>query len=169
MLDITFWGLLVLMTAAAILAVWWPLGRNSSSYVEDRDLAVYRDQLDEISRDRATGAIGEAEAEAARVEVSRRLIAAADAAGHDLQCDISPPRRRRLAQTAVLAGLPIAMFGVYLALGSPNLPGAPLAARIAVAHSHAPLADLLAQVEARLQQHPEDGRGWEVVAPVYMR
>ena len=42
------------------------------------DLAVYRDQIDEVARDRAAGLIGEAEAEAARVEVSRRLIAAAD-------------------------------------------------------------------------------------------
>ena len=36
------------------------------------DIAVYRDQLDEIARDRAAGLIGEAEAEAAKVEVSRR-------------------------------------------------------------------------------------------------
>ena len=41
---------------------------------------VYRDQLDEVARDREARLIGESEAEAARVEVSRRLIAAAVAA-----------------------------------------------------------------------------------------
>jgi cytochrome c-type biogenesis protein CcmH len=28
---------------------------------------------------------------------------------------------------------------------------------------------LVAQVEARLEKNPEDGRGWDVIAPVYMR
>ena len=67
------------MTAAAIFAVLWPLGRRKPLR-RGSDIAVYRDQLDEIVRDRSAGLIGEAEAEAARVEVSRRLIAAADAA-----------------------------------------------------------------------------------------
>ena len=73
------WFVLVLMTAAAAFAVLWPLARNKPVR-QGGDVAVYRDQLDEIQRDRASGLIGEAEAEAARVEVSRRLIAAADAA-----------------------------------------------------------------------------------------
>ena len=73
------WLGFALMTAAAIMAVLWPLSRRKP--VRDgSDVAVYRDQLDEIGRDRAAGLIGEAEAEAARVEVSRRLLAAADAA-----------------------------------------------------------------------------------------
>ncbi len=42
------------------------------------DVAVYRDQLDEIDRDEAASLIGNAEAVAARLEVSRRLIAAAE-------------------------------------------------------------------------------------------
>ena len=29
--------------------------------------------------------------------------------------------------------------------------------------------ELVARVEAHLEQNPEDGRGWEVVGPVYMR
>ncbi len=74
----TLWFAFALMTAAAIFAVLWPLGRRGA-VPSGSDLAVYRDQLDEIARDRAAGLIGEAEAEAAKVEVSRRLIAAADA------------------------------------------------------------------------------------------
>ena len=74
----TLWFAFALMTAAAIFAVLWPLGRRGSP-TGGSDLAVYRDQLDEIARDRAQSRIGEAEAEAAKIEVSRRLIAAADA------------------------------------------------------------------------------------------
>ena len=66
------------MTAAAILAVLWPLGRKAAAGRGGNDLEVYQDQLEEIGRDRSAGLIGPAEADAARVEVSRRLLAAAD-------------------------------------------------------------------------------------------
>src|SRR3954468_17722654 len=75
----TLWFVLALMTAAAVFAVLWPLARRDRGTRSGSDLAVYRDQLEEIRRDRAAGRIGDSEAEAAQVEVSRRLIAAADA------------------------------------------------------------------------------------------
>src|SRR5260221_629080 len=68
-----FWLVMVLMTAAAIFAVLWPLARRTPLR-SGSDIAVYRDQLDEIERDRAAGLIGEREAEAARIEVARRLL-----------------------------------------------------------------------------------------------
>src|SRR5438270_627962 len=126
------WLLFALMTAAAIFAVLWPLGRVRTPAAEGNDIAVYRDQLDEIARDRAAGLIGAAEAEAARVEVSRRLIAAADsqvqtgaitATGGTL--------RRRAAALAVLVALPALAATLYLKVGSPELPGQPLATRAA--------------------------------------
>ena len=76
----TLWFVLALMTAAAIFAVLWPLSRHGGKARSGSDLAVYRDQLAEIERDLAAGLIGTQEAEAARIEVSRRLLAAADQA-----------------------------------------------------------------------------------------
>ena len=62
------WFLFALMTAAAIFAVLWPLGRGTrKARAAEGDIAVYRDQLDEIARDSASGLIGDAEAQAARV------------------------------------------------------------------------------------------------------
>src|ERR1700729_3278679 len=75
----TLWIIFAVMTAAAMLAVLWPLGRRAASGSGGNDVLVYQDQLEEIGRDRNAGLIGQAEAEAARVEVSRRLLAAADA------------------------------------------------------------------------------------------
>ncbi len=75
----TLWFLFGLMTAAALFAVLWPLARRPSAARGGSDLLVYKDQLQEIDRDRAAGLIGETEAEAARLEISRRLLAAADA------------------------------------------------------------------------------------------
>ena len=167
----TLWFLFALMTAAAIFAVLWPLGRGAREQRVAGDVAVYRDQIEEIARDRAAGLIGEAEAEAARVEVSRRLIAAADAA--EKQSDASPVAgatfRRRAAAVAALVALPAIGAALYLTLGSPDVPGQPIASRAAAPLQNRSLDALVAQVEAHLEKNPEDGRGWEVIAPVYAR
>ncbi|HVY57142.1 MAG TPA: c-type cytochrome biogenesis protein CcmI [Xanthobacteraceae bacterium] len=168
------WFLFAIMTAAAIFAVLWPLARGRVEKTEGADLAVYRDQLEEIDRDRALGAIGKAEAQAARVEVSRRLIAAADAAAtretFSKPDTMSAQWRRRAAALGGLIVVPAVSVGLYLAFGSPDLPGQPLAQRIAAAQAdHQSFAALVARVEAHLEQNPDDGRGWEVIAPVYLR
>jgi cytochrome c-type biogenesis protein CcmH len=172
------WLLLALMTAGAILAVLWPLGRRRTDTAAASELAVYRDQLREIDRDRAAGSIGAAEAEAARVEVSRRLIAAADERQYEAKSGgeeetaketTARLKRRRLAALAALIAMPILAGSLYFVLGSPNVPGQPLAGRLEAAHGGQTIASLIARVEAHLAQNPDDGRGWEVVAPVYMQ
>ncbi|HVV63267.1 MAG TPA: c-type cytochrome biogenesis protein CcmI [Pseudolabrys sp.] len=163
------WFVFALMTAAAIFAVLWPLGRRSAAR-SGSDVAVYRDQLDEIARDRAAGLIGELEAEAARVEVSRRLIAAADAAEAAKPAPESTSLwRRRVVAVVALVVLPVGATIIYLKLGSPQLPGEPLTARLRAVHENASIEMLVSQVEARLERNPQDGRGWEVLAPVYLR
>src|SRR3954469_2950303 len=162
------WLVLALLTAAAIFAVLWPLGRVRATAAAGNDIAVYRDQLEEIARDRAAGLIGEAEAEAARVEVSRRLIAAADAVHRDPSVP-GGRLRPRVAALAALIAVPLIGAGLYLTLGSPELPGQPLASRETTPLQDRSLDRLVAQVESHLEKNPEDGRGWEVVGPVYMR
>jgi cytochrome c-type biogenesis protein CcmH len=172
----TLWLVFALMTAAAILAVLWPLGRRDRVAAEDNDVAVYRDQLDEIARDRAAGLIGETEAEAARVEVSRRLLAAADAAQARPAASGDTFRRRAAAVITFLV-VPAVAFGFYTSFGSPHLPDLPHASREtprATQQAQQPrtnqsIEQLVAQVEAHLSRSPEDGRGWEVLAPVYLR
>jgi len=163
----TLWLLFSLMTAAAIFAVLWPLSR-SGAVRSGNELAVYRDQLDEIARDRASGLIGEAEAEAARIEVSRRLIAAGERqAGKPPNDPQAASWRRRTAAVAALVFVPLIAGSIYLLHGAPQLPGVPRAERIQ-AHDESVQA-LIAKVEAHLEQNPNDARGWEVLAPVYLR
>ena len=168
----SLWLAFALMTAAAIFAVLWPLGRRKAA-AGGSDIAVYRDQLDEIVRDRAEGRIGEAEAEAAKIEVSRRLIAAADAAetrqGAAPTADTAAPWRRRIAALVGLILLPIGASALYMVLGSPQLPGQPLAARMASVQQDRSIQTLVAQVESHLERNPNDARGYEVIAPVYLR
>src|SRR5258708_21137335 len=126
----TLWFVLAFMTVAAIFAVVWPLARANRSLRSGSDVAVYKDQLEEIQRDRNAGLIGESEAEAAQVEVSRRLLAAADAeTAQAPEAPAAPTASRR--RVAVFAALVISVgsASVYLALWSPSLPGQPLASR----------------------------------------
>ncbi len=163
------WLLFALMTAAAVFAVLWPLARRREAS-GGTDVAVYRDQLDEIARDRTAGLIGETEAEAARVEVSRRLIAAADAAEAERAKGAgSSLRRRRLTAAAALVLVPAGAAALYIAVGSPQLPGEPLQARLRAVHNGRSIESLVAQVEAHLARNPNDARGYEVVAPVYIQ
>ncbi len=165
------WIIFALMTAVAILAVLLPLGRASRPVSGGSDIVVYKDQLQEIDRDRASGLIGEAEAEAARLEVSRRLLSAAAATRPTATSPDAPLhlRRRSWAALAALVVLPFGPLGLYVALGSPNLPGEPAFARIRTPQGDESIVALVSKVETHLAQNPSDGPGWEVLAPVYMR
>src|SRR5262245_28994574 len=99
----TLWFILGSMTAVALAAVGWPLMRKRAATSGAGDVAVYRDQLEEIERDRADGRIGHDEFDAARVEVSRRLLTAA---GTAMSAAVDAPPRRGL-RIAVLA---VALF-----------------------------------------------------------
>src|SRR4051812_12676208 len=161
----TLWFVLALMTAAAMLAIVWPLTRKGRAVRSGSDLAVYRDQLDEIKRDHAAGRIGDSEAEAAQVEVSRRLLAAADAEAAVPRPTPVPLARRGAIATVALFVVSFGTASVYLSLGSPSLPGEPLASR----EKGQSIEALIAQVEGHLARNPDDGRGWEVIAPICLR
>jgi cytochrome c-type biogenesis protein CcmH len=163
----TLWFVFALMTVAAIFAVLWPLSRGASAQAGGSEAVVYRDQLAEIDRDAAAGLIGVSEAEAARVEIGRRLLAAADGR-RDLPARPNLSLRRASAMLA-LVGLPVAAVTLYLALGSPSLGDFPLASRTRTADVNQPLDNMVAQVEAHLEKNPTDGRGWTVLAPVLAR
>jgi cytochrome c-type biogenesis protein CcmH len=163
------WLVMAMMTAAAVFAVLWPLSRRKP-LPSGSEVAVYRDQLDEIERDRASGLIGGREADAARIEVSRRLLAAADNASPTPQGSAgNAVRRRRIAAVAALILLPLGAAALYLRLGSPLLPGDPIEARREMPPEQRSIMELVGRVEAHLEQAPEDGRGWEVLGPIYMR
>jgi cytochrome c-type biogenesis protein CcmH len=161
------WFVFALMTAAAIFAVLWPLSRANRPQNEGSETAVYRDQLAEIDRDVAADLIGSSEATAARVEISRRLLAAVD--GQRDPPVTSNTRLRRLAAIIALVGLPVIAVALYLPLGSPQLGDFPLAQRLHAADVNQPLDNLVEQVEAHLEKNPTDGRGWNVLAPVLAR
>jgi cytochrome c-type biogenesis protein CcmH len=128
--------------------------------------AVYRDQLVEIEAEHQRGIIAAAEAEAARVEIARRLLAAADGSKKASGPAVGAPT---MVAMLVAVALPLAAIMAYLTVGAPGSPGVPHASRGTPAGTETGVGQLVAKVEERLREHPEDGRGWDVIAPVYLR
>lgn len=163
------WVILASLTAIVLFVLLRPLAGSGGSE-PDRDAfnaTVYRDQLDEIEADRARGLIGESEAEAARLEVARRLLAA-DEKARDKAGETKGGALAHTALIGVALALPLAVLSLYLLYGSPRLPDQPLAARLIDPAQEKSVGALVARVEARLRAHPEEGEGWDAIAPVYM-
>ena len=164
-----FWFVAALLTLGASLAVLLPLSRRgvAGSVDGDHDIEVYRDQLAEIERDAARGLIGAPEAEQARAEIARRIIRT----GNDRRGG-APAKQgatlRMVGAAAVLA-VPLVSWGIYAATGSPNLPSQPLQARLAKNPAESSIEELIARAEGHLAANPGDARGWEVLAPIYLR
>ena len=165
-----FWIIAALLTLAASLAVIAPLASPGRRAVGERghDIEVYKDQLKEVERDAARGLIGAAEAEEARAEIGRRIhkIASRDEATKDAS------RKRSMVPvvaTAAVLAVPLVSWGLYAVTGSPALPAQPLSARLEADPAKSSIDELVARAEGHLAANPQDGRGWDVLAPVYLR
>lgn len=165
------WVVFALMTAGAVIAVIGPLARRMPPRVTaSGETAFYRAQIAEIERDLARGLIAPTEAEAAKAEAARRLLRTVGTGeeAHDLECEPAL-RRRRAASAIAISTIPLVALALYGALGSPDLPAAPLSARLDADPAKLDLAAAVSRIETHLAQHPDDGRGWEVLAPVYLK
>jgi cytochrome c-type biogenesis protein CcmH len=179
------WVVFAAMTAAAAFVVLAPLARRSRGDAAEtgtktgaktgagaagHDISVYKDQLAEVDRDLERGVIAAPEAEAARTEIARRLLKAArEAEEAPPAVDRGATLRRRAAAVMAVVVLPVVALGLYGRLGQPDMPDAPLAPRQEAKLETQSIDQLVAKVEAHLAKNPEDGQGWDLIAPVYMR
>lgn len=180
-----FWavaaGLLVLVSVPMVRA----LVRRDRSVTKsaELDMGVYKDQLAEVERDLARGVLGTAEAEAARTEVARRLLAADKRAQGETGSGGRGPAAVGLL--VLLLSLSGAVW-LYTTIGQPGLPDLPLQARmdaakdardarpdqIAAEATAPPLnvevdpnhADLVAQLRTAVEQNPNDPNGLRLLA-----
>ena len=116
----------VVLTTIAVLAVLWPVFRRPRPVQRERyEIAVYRDQLAEVERDRERGLIPAQEARAARLEIERRLLRSGSVA----ETSMDQVGGRRGIVLAVAFLVPTLAATLYAALGRPDLPDQPLAMR----------------------------------------
>lgn len=164
-----FWIVAAFLTLCACLAVLLPVvrARGSAAADTDFDLEVYQDQLAELDRDVARNVIDRAEAEQARAEIARRILKLAGA--RKVGSRAAGARIGRVVATLAVLAVPLASWGMYAAIGSPHLPAQPLQARLDKNPAENTIDELVARAEGHLAANPGDGRGWEVLAPIYYR
>lgn len=161
-----FWILAISIALAAALLIASPLlGRGGEEEAaRPNDAEVYRDQLTEIEADEKSGLIDAESAGQARAEIARRLIAVSQDAPR--KASLLGGRQALMLVIFLCLVVPAAAAALYNRSGLPEAPDYPLRARF-----ESPQPDnniLIRRVELRLEEHPEDGRGWEILAPVYL-
>ncbi|RAU22995.1 c-type cytochrome biogenesis protein CcmI [Paramagnetospirillum kuznetsovii] len=164
------WIVFTAMVALAVGGLLRPLLRPAPAAAArvDYDLAVYRDQLEEIARDVDRGLLSDDQATASRTEIQRRMLAAAET---DKTAAPADQRAGKRAAMAIVLMLPLAALGFYLMLGAPELRDRPYSDRAA---QIAEMKDRSSQIQAmvtrlaeRLKADPNDGKGWAMLGRSY--
>lgn len=161
------WIAFAALTVATLSILLAPLftARAGGASRADYDLTVYKDQLTEVEREVERGVLSPDQAEAARTEIQRRILAAGEA-GRKAGPGVAPKRAMGLSMVLVVLA-PVAAFGVYMLLGSPYLPDQPHAARAGQMQQMQAQTDMVrnmvAQLTAKLEKNPKDGKGWALL------
>ena len=179
----SFWITAIALTLLALGWIARPLlrrggdGAGRSSY----DMQVYKDQLKEVDRELARGVLSEAEANASRTEISRRLLVAADKADGESSTQASP-KAASIGLIAAVTAVFIGGIALYWQIGAPGYPDLPLAERVenrpsqteaeqiaSAAQGEALTADpqhlaLVEQLADVLKDRPDDLTGHQMLA-----
>lgn len=160
-LFVVFAALLVVATAALLLPALLRKPRSvDAGERREANLAIFRDQLAELERERAEGSLGEADFEQARSELQRRLL-------EEVQPDAPTapvrPAGRRTAIVLVIA-LPLLAAAGYLVLGNPRGLD-PMQTQATISPQQ--IEGMLGKLVERLKQNPDDAQGWVMLARSY--
>lgn len=161
------WSVFVLMAAVALCGILWPFSRKLA-VDPAKGLAgkFYQAQVAAIERDRQAALIDDEGARLAKAEAGRRAL---NDAATSVDMPSSSDRLRKATIIAVIVLVPALAFGLYDKIGSPQMPDQPLAARLAAQGANLDTNILIAKAEAHLKDHPDDLKGYELLAPIYLR
>ncbi len=166
------WALFALMALAVVVALLWPLLRTPTAPAERAayDMTVFRDQLAEVDRDLSRGVMTAGEADSARLEIQRRLLAASKLAPEKVRSET--PAMRSLLTAGLAVAVPFIALALYMSVGAPQMPagGRTQAVAGAAATDPAAAAEVNALVEklaARMKEQPDNPEGWSLLARTY--
>lgn len=161
------WLAIACLLLMAFIVALPPLLKAPATASDAKSLGVYRDQLKEIDNDAERGLISAAEADAARIEIKRRILALPAETPAPI---VAPSRRNAVVLAALITAV---AFALYLPHGKPSLPDKPYDA---AAEQTAETTEVLAEVEAmvaklaaRLKTQPDDAKGWRMLGWSYVQ
>jgi len=161
-----FWITATALLVVALLLVVLPLVRTRpeapTAAARPNNLAILREQLNQLDTELADGLIEPAQHAAARREIERRVL------DEESEAD-APARSGRSTKTAVLMALavPLLAGGLYARIGNPlaiTAPGGPQAPGEVSAQD---VDAMLAKLAARMEEMPNDVKGWTLLGRTY--
>ena len=174
-----FWIVAAILIVVALLFILPPLWRREKPSVASAapavpvdansalNVAVYRDQQNELEADRRAGTLSDEQYERARLELERRLLddvaAAAPVVSHTSS---------RAPAYIVGAVVPLLAVGLYFAVGTPRaLSPVAVPPHGASASGKGPSAEqveaMVAKLAERMKQNPDDPQGWAMLGRSY--
>jgi len=168
-----FWSLAAVMVMVALLFVLPPLMRQRTASVVTRDdlnTKVIREQLADLETDLATGKLDKTQYDAARQDIERELLYdldSTDSAGTD-----TPARNGRWLTLLLIPAIPLCAVLLYQVMGSAEMIDRPQQAQssqspAAQSQPVASIEEMVALLAERLQQQPDDVKGWVMLARSY--
>lgn len=169
----TFWIIVALMTGLGIAVLAFVLLRKRPDIKSNRreqNLLLAREKLAELDQEKTAGNIDEETYVQAKEELETGLLE--DTEGEEAVATVRPARARAAA-VIVAVLVPLLSLGIYMKLGSPQYvdmsgaPGAQSPHAMTAGGKTPTMAELLAGLEERVQQAPEDPEGWFMLGRVY--
>jgi cytochrome c-type biogenesis protein CcmH len=175
-LTIIFWLIASSMTLLILGLLLWPLLKRTVAVTgeQEKTLSIFRQQFAELGQDRANGVLTDELYEQARRELERRLL---EETGTTETTPTRAPREVSSRPVAIaLAIIVPAVSGLlYWELGNPLAMTQPTAASMSAqggSEGASPFSDglgpLIERLKQKMQQNPNDGTGWALLARSYM-
>ncbi len=173
------WIFIFILTATIMVILILPLvNKRNKTIINplDYDINLYKSQLVEIEHEMVKNTISVTEAEAAKAEISHRILAVDNKKQNNINCNNSK-LNNKLPYLAALIALSITISSVtlYLNLGQPKLMPKPLAARdgeIAKMQTatklNSGMSDIIDKLEAKLKANPDEIDGWMLLGRSYV-
>jgi cytochrome c-type biogenesis protein CcmH len=162
--TLTFILAALLLIVVALVPLLLPLLRRRQPTAEAADsnalnLPIYRDQLAELSSERADGSLAAADFEQAERELKQRLLEDISPTGG---ADVAPTAPARKTAIALVLLLPLVAFGGYALLGVPQ--ALDPAARVEKKITAEQVEQMVAKLADKLKANPDDAKGWLMFA-----
>ena len=170
------WGYAVAMMIVALIIILLPLLRRPMQQVtldsNTANVAVLKDQLQELEADFANGNMSEELYDSARIDLEAAVAA-------DLDDDVGEPmqsvslKTRRLLSLILMVALPLSSVALYREISTfedaPTREENVQQAMEQVAGEKLPPIDqMVEKLAARLRDNPQDAQGWQMLGRTYL-
>jgi len=169
----TFWLLIILMIVLSLFFALRPLlFRNirQNSKDDQARISVYRLRLSELAENKKNGVITSMQADSMRKELEQNFLQGIE--NQTVSKDITEKDNSSRQRWGTVAGIavvtPLVAISLYLLIGSPNAINPAKETQNPQSEQQPSIIDMVTQLEARLEQEPNDVEGWNMLALSHM-